>query len=271
MPPDSTGFIQYLLNPSQWTLATIISIVLTAIGTVVAVISTVVAIRDARARRQQKQIQKIFKKEPVRNFFSSDAVERATSNYIQPDCSTDDPTQVKTEEEIDKLSRQPLFNVIDEFLSSSSPYHHLYILGDSGTGKTAFILNYFARNYKLPENQRYRLFIIPLGIPDVDQHIAAIEDKNLFVNFQNGWLSIYIVKARNVVQNGFTEKTSLRWHKNGRSNFLMNGNSACTHCLPEEMLLVIISLRIVRLWNISLLKNSSCLAMTRGERLGALS
>lgn len=49
-------------------------------------------------------------------------------------------------------------------------------MGDTGIGKTSFLLNYYVRNLKRTR-RRLKIALLPLGIPKVDQYIEKISDK----------------------------------------------------------------------------------------------
>lgn len=174
MPPDSTGLFK-LMGMSQADFYNFIMLILTIIGTVATVIGTVVAVRSVRSKREVKRIQSALSRQSASNFFPSEAIASAIRYYVPPDISTDNPTH--DDKGVDKLSREPLFEAIDKFLAVDSPFHHLYVFGDSGTGKTSFVLNYYARNYQLPEQKQQKIVIIPLGMPDAEKYIADIKDQ----------------------------------------------------------------------------------------------
>ena len=57
MPPDSTGFLQHLLDPSQWTIVNIAAV----IGTIAGVIATVIAVKQwGRPQRILKELPEEF-------------------------------------------------------------------------------------------------------------------------------------------------------------------------------------------------------------------
>lgn len=160
----------------------LIMLVATIVSTIAAVIGTAAALRTARQKREQKAIQAVFAQRLEKDFFDADTIARATRYYVVPDCSTSDPTHIN-EQDLSKTTGESLFTVIDQFLDPTSPVRHLYVLGDSGTGKTAFALNYYARNYRLPPSQQHKIAIIPLGVPDAAKYLDRIEDQHNTVLF----------------------------------------------------------------------------------------
>lgn len=70
------------------------------------------------------------------------------------------------------------------FLEKRDSKRHLFILADSGTGKTSFLLNYFAFNLRRPRWQkRHNIALIHLGSPDCDERIQQIENPDETVLF----------------------------------------------------------------------------------------
>ncbi|MBC6950144.1 DUF1566 domain-containing protein [candidate division KSB1 bacterium] len=173
MPPDSTTFLQLLLDPQHWTPATIF----TAIGALAAVAAAWFAYLPIL---QQRRTQRLLEKSFGSDLYSPETIERSTRYYIPPNCSSVDPAQ---EAEIRQVvaTKEKLFDVINEHLAKESPNRHLLLLADSGMGKSSFVLNYYARNQRL--RQRQRLAVVPLGIPDADEYIAKIDNKRDTVIF----------------------------------------------------------------------------------------
>lgn len=125
--------------------------------------------------------QRILKRTFGARFFSQDEIERSTQYYVQPDCSSVDPSQEAELRHVLAV-RNELFKSIDDFLVSGSPHRHLLLLADSGMGKTSALLNYYARNQKRRWSHHH-IAIVPLGRPDVDEYIIGIRDKANTVMF----------------------------------------------------------------------------------------
>lgn len=109
------------------------------------------------------------------DFFTEATIRRATEDYIEPYCQVFDPS--RAEEPRRAFSpRANLFEVIDNILSHPTGHRYLIMLADAGMGKTAFLLNYYAR-YQLKRRRRYELALVPLEIPNADKYIEQIENK----------------------------------------------------------------------------------------------
>jgi len=100
-----------------------------------------------------------------------------TRYYIQPDCQSVDPAG---EEEFRSVfpAREPLFSNMDRIVNSPGPQRFLIILADSGMGKTAFLLNYYARHRRrqLWQRRGLELKLVPLNQPDATDAIAAVPE-----------------------------------------------------------------------------------------------
>lgn len=173
MPPDSTTFLQLLLDPQHWTPATIF----TAIGALAAVAAAWFAYLPIL---QQRRTQRLLEKSFGSDLYSPETIERSTRYYIPPNCSSVDPAQEAEIRQV-KVTKQKLFEMVDEHLAEDSANRHLLLLADSGMGKSSFVLNYYARNQQL--RKRQRLAVVPLGIPDADEYIAKIDNKRDTVIF----------------------------------------------------------------------------------------
>ena len=167
MPPDSTTFLQLLLDPQQWTPATIF----TAIGAVAAVVA---AWYVYLPHRQQRRTQRLLEKSFGSELYTPEVIANSTRYYVPPNCSSVDPAQEAEIRQV-KVAKQKLFEMIDEHLAEDSANRHLLLLADSGMGKSSFVLNYYARNQRLPKRKRQRLAVVPLGIPDAEEYIAKIK------------------------------------------------------------------------------------------------
>ena len=111
--------------------------------------------------------------------YNEATINNSTRYYIRPKCSNLDPASEEEPRLALIATRESLFNKVDDFLDKEGSKRHLIILADSGTGKTSFMLNYFAYNYKKKyPRKRHNLALIPLGAKDSDELIEMIEDKS---------------------------------------------------------------------------------------------
>ncbi|MCG8344478.1 MAG: hypothetical protein MI685_04850 [Chlorobiales bacterium] len=111
--------------------------------------------------------------------YNEATINNSTRYYIRPKCSNLDPASEEEPRLALIATRESLFNKVDDFLDKEGSKRHLIILADSGTGKTSFMLNYYAYNYKKRyPKKRHNLALIPLGAKDSDGLIEKIEDKS---------------------------------------------------------------------------------------------
>jgi len=172
MPPDSTSLLQILLDPRQWTTEAIIVV----IGTLAAIASAIFEFFGFRAYRQQRRTQRVLEKSFGSELYGPETIERSTRYYIPPNCSSVDPAQEAEMRQV-VATEEKLFAAVDKYLAKDNPHRHLLLLADSGMGKTSFVLNYYARNQRLPKRRQQRLAVVPLGIPNADKYIAEIQDQ----------------------------------------------------------------------------------------------
>ena len=109
--------------------------------------------------------------------YSADDARQYTRYYIEPDCQSVDPSGLEDFRSI-VLTRTPLFASMDRLLRSPGTTRFLIILADSGMGKTAFLLNYYARHrrrwgWRLPGIE---LKLVPLNQPDANEMIKAVPE-----------------------------------------------------------------------------------------------
>jgi len=88
-----------------------------------------------------------------RGAYDEETIKQSTKYYISPKCSNIDPAQEEEIRQALMATRESLFDKIDYFLDHDSSKRHLLILADSGTGKTSFVLNYYAYNFTSKSKQ----------------------------------------------------------------------------------------------------------------------
>ena len=109
--------------------------------------------------------------------YSADDTRRYTRNYIQPDCQSVDPSGLEDFRCV-VPTRVPLFSAMDRILQNPGTQRFLIILADSGMGKTAFLLNYYARHKRRWwwQLRGIELKLVPLNQPDAGETIAAVPE-----------------------------------------------------------------------------------------------
>jgi hypothetical protein len=109
--------------------------------------------------------------------YTADDARRYTRNYIQPDCQSVDPSGLEDFRCI-VPTRVPLFAAMDRILHSPGSQRFLIVLADSGMGKTAFLLNYYARHRRRMWWQRrdFEVKLVPLNQPNAEKKITAVPE-----------------------------------------------------------------------------------------------
>lgn len=108
--------------------------------------------------------------------YTPEDIIRATTHYIRPKCQDVDPAGSEEFRYV-YATKEDLFEAVDKFLAS--PWEHKYtiLLADSGMGKTSFVLNYYAYHWRRGRKQkRFDLAVVPLSIPNADDHIKKISN-----------------------------------------------------------------------------------------------
>lgn len=157
-------------GPDVWTAVNVGAAVVAALAAIVALPIALWPIY------QQRRTQSVLEESFGADFYDPQTIRDATRYYVRPKCSSVDPTNEADMRNV-VVAEEDLFSFIDKYLSHESPHRHLLLLADSGMGKSAFVLNYYARNRKLPKKRRHRLAVVPLGIPDALAAIERIENK----------------------------------------------------------------------------------------------
>jgi len=107
--------------------------------------------------------------------YTSDDVERYIDCYIQPDCQSVDPSGLEDFRSI-VTTRVPLFSAMDKQVNSPGSNRFLIILADAGMGKTAFLLNYYARHRRRLRQRGIEVTLVPLNQPDAEKAISAVPE-----------------------------------------------------------------------------------------------
>ncbi|NUO83113.1 DUF1566 domain-containing protein [candidate division KSB1 bacterium] len=175
--PDSTSFSSFLSDPIE--LVKFIGGIVSIIGGLVAigVVFFTKALPWWRTRRDRRSLEKRFGAE----LYHKAVIERSTQYYIDPFCQSLDPAGSE-EPRLVYGARQNLFDAIANMMNQPTEYRYLILLADSGMGKTSFLLNYYARHLR-QRLRKFELALVPLGIPDADERINAINNKGNTVLF----------------------------------------------------------------------------------------
>ncbi|HLC15756.1 MAG TPA: SUMF1/EgtB/PvdO family nonheme iron enzyme, partial [Thermodesulfovibrionia bacterium] len=116
---------------------------------------------------------KILKKKLSKGPFDEHVIERATQYFIKPQCQDHDPAQEVEIRHTLYALRDSLFKAVDKFIETDTPVHHLMLLADSGTGKTTFVLNYYARNER-KWKKKFHVGVVALGHPEAERFISDL-------------------------------------------------------------------------------------------------
>lgn len=105
--------------------------------------------------RERRRRYRLAKKINAADYTEQD-IERAVTFYIDPECQVIDPSGAEDFRHVYPV-RQNLFEVVDALLNKQTVNKFSLILGDTGMGKTSFLLNYYARHWQ-DSHQRERFF-----------------------------------------------------------------------------------------------------------------
>lgn len=126
-----------------------------------------------------------LRKALARGPFDRATIEASMRWYIRPDCCNIDPAaEVELRHALFAV-RSDLFEAMEHFLTSDDvPNRHLFLLADSGIGKTSFLLNYFAYSERLRAIKRAPpIAMVALNVPGSDERIREVKDKDRHVLF----------------------------------------------------------------------------------------
>jgi hypothetical protein len=106
--------------------------------------------------------------------YTPEDIIRATTYYVRPKSQDVDPAGSEEFRRVYAM-KEDLFEAVDNFLASPWEHKHAILLADSGMGKTSFVLNYYAHHWRRRrKRKRFDLAVVPLGIPNADDHIKKI-------------------------------------------------------------------------------------------------
>jgi hypothetical protein len=131
--------------------------------------------------------QRIIERRVSRDFgaelYLPEVIKAATRFYVRPDASSMDLSQELEEPSNRVPTREDLFKAVERFLDDDSDQRHMFLLADSGMGKSAFVLNFYAYNQRRFTRKHYRLAVVPLGYSKVIEKIREINNKRETVIF----------------------------------------------------------------------------------------
>jgi hypothetical protein len=148
---------------------------------------------------QEHQKNDVVVKKLGRGPYDEITIQQATKYYIKPKCSEVDPS-LEFEPRYFSYEKKDLFDVIDFFLYKDVKHRHLFILADSGMGKTSFVINYFARAAGPTRWKKGTISIVPLGIPNADEWIrkaaSSTDDYIILDGFDEDVNAVKNIKSR---------------------------------------------------------------------------
>jgi hypothetical protein len=160
----------FTLNPTE-PLRTAVKVA-TIAGTVVTVVTTLSTKTGPwlAAKLKTRSISRHLGPE-----FTVAGIHRSIRYYIRALCQDLDPAGAE-EPRLVYGVQEKLFEALDKVLTHPTEHHFIFLLADSGMGKTSALINYYARHVRR-FRKPFKLFLIPLGIPDADERIAKITDR----------------------------------------------------------------------------------------------
>lgn len=104
--------------------------------------------------------------------FTRSEIKRALQDYIEPNCSQEDPSN---ETDLRKVAevRESVMQVVDRFVARGGEHRHILLLADSGMGKTTFALNYLEKQTR--KKDAFGCVVLPLSRPNIIEQIARID------------------------------------------------------------------------------------------------
>jgi uncharacterized protein YjbI with pentapeptide repeats len=110
-------------------------------------------------------------------------VDAYTRHYVEPDCQSVDPAGSE-EPRLTIATREPVFSTLDKALSQESESRYIIVLADSGMGKSALLLNYYAGVLKNRRRMGLQVRLFPangfsrkdvMTLPDRDQTVLFLD------------------------------------------------------------------------------------------------
>jgi hypothetical protein len=170
--------IQAALNPddSLKTWGTIVAILVGGVGLVTTLVTKTYP--WARAKIESRKVAHSL----GASLITPGNIERTIRYYVPPYTQSLDPAGGEESRLIHSV-KSPLFKTLDDVLSPEGDDRYHILLADSGMGKTSALINYYVRHQRRWRKKKFHIAIVPLGIPDADERIGAIQDRSNTVLF----------------------------------------------------------------------------------------
>lgn len=125
---------------------------------------------------QKVKIDKKLKLLNTQNYFPSEVIENAMQYYIKQHCKSLIPGKNEGQE-YTHSKIQDLLVKINEDIDDPMEHQYLLLLGDSGMGKSTFLIRYYIEYLKM-RKRKYDIALLPLYIPEIDELISSVKKKN---------------------------------------------------------------------------------------------
>ncbi len=152
-------------------LIVVLTGLLGGVGTLATVIGAIYPMWQERQNRARLQRMSQY------SLFDKSTIHSAIRGYVRPKCQNLDPAQEQELRHALVATREDLFRKVDYFLDHEHDKRHLFVLAESGIGKTSFSLNYYAHN-ESRKSFKHKIFLIPLGHPKADEKINQINNRD---------------------------------------------------------------------------------------------
>jgi len=172
MPPDTTSFFATPADFAEW--IKLIGGILGVIGGLTALVVTYSSKFLPWWRKWRSVIS--LEKGLSADLYSRGIIENAIRYYIEPFCQSLDPAGAD-EPRLLLGTQENLFDTIDRALNHPTEYRYIFLLADSGMGKSSFMINYYARNLH-KRKRKFEIALFPLGVPKIDERINGIKSKH---------------------------------------------------------------------------------------------
>lgn len=115
-------------------------------------------------------------------FYTLEDIKHSREFYIEPFVQDVDPMGGEESRALAPVMSK-LFGTLDRLLHPLSEVRYIFLLADSGMGKTSALMNYNIRQIRRRWKKYFGVKLIPLGIKDVIDKIKSVENKHGTVLF----------------------------------------------------------------------------------------